>query len=145
MEFRTGRYLLASLLVEGQFPDYRSVVPKDLDAHAIVEREAFVKALTEVKKYTSIESQATRLTFLTDSVECRCKSPVKGMAHISVPLQTVPKPEILGFDPDYLLMACEQFKGSKWVALEFKDQETGVIVHAGEKAKSFHLVMPIDI
>ncbi len=156
ISFSRGHYMLRSLLVEGQFPDWRHVIPKDLDNPVIFEREAAIAAFTEARKYTSIESQAVRLEFgvnnrtrpddpvTTKGLIWRTMSPAHGQACGELQLQTVPPPVAIGFDPSYLLAGLEDFEG-RYVALELKDKETGAILHDGHKEDAFFLCMPIDI
>lgn len=135
---------VATLLVEGQFPDYRSVVPKDLDKKFIINTEDFKAALNKARHLTSIESQAVRLEIAPGELTLRSKSPTHGQAEVRAEIEYSGGEESIGFDPQYILQGLEGVESEK-TTFEFKDKETGAIVHSGDKAKFYYLVMPIDI
>lgn len=144
IQFRSGASRLRSLLVEGQFPDYRSVIPKSLDGYVIVEREEFVRQMKLAQEGTSIESQAARLEIDKEGLRWRTKCASKGQATGLLQLQETPLPITIGFDPIYLIQGAESFNG-KWLAIEYRDKETGAILHDGRKDRAYYLCMPIDI
>ncbi len=135
---------IATLLVEGQFPDYRTVVPKELDKKFTISTEDFRAALNKARHLTSIESQAVRLEIAPGELTLRSKSPVYGQAEVRAEIDYSGPEETIGFDPQYILQGLEGCESEK-TTFEFKDKETGAILHAGDKAKFYYLVMPIDI
>ncbi|NUO16276.1 MAG: DNA polymerase III subunit beta [Planctomycetaceae bacterium] len=135
---------VATLLVEGQFPDYRSVVPKDLDKKLVTSTDDLRAALNKAKHLTSIESQAVRLEIAPGELTLRSKSPTHGQAEVRVEIEYDGGEESIGFDPQYILQGLDGVESDK-VTFEFKDKETGAILHAGDRANFYYLVMPIDI
>ncbi len=135
---------VATLLVEGQFPDYRSVVPKELDKKFVVSTEDFRQALNKARHLTSIESQAVRLEIAPGELTLRSKSPVYGQAEVRVEIEYAGPEESIGFDPQYILQGLEGCESDK-ATFEFKDKETGAVIHGGDRARFYYLVMPIDI
>ncbi|NUO17667.1 MAG: hypothetical protein HUU03_14640, partial [Planctomycetaceae bacterium] len=62
MFFGTRCFTYSVLLVEGQYPNWRAVLPKS-DASVLLNRQAFIDGLQAVKKACDIESAAVKLTF----------------------------------------------------------------------------------
>jgi len=135
---------VGTLLVEGQFPDYRAVVPTELDKSFTVKLEDFRLALNKARHLTSVESQAVRLEVAKGELTLRSKSPSQGQAEVRVEIEYKGADTAIGFDPQYILQGLDGFD-SENVTFEFKDKDTGAIMHAGEKEKFYYLVMPIDI
>ena len=135
---------VGTLLVEGQFPDYRAVIPAELDKSLTVNLEDFRLALNKTRHLTSVESQAVRIEASKGELTLRSRSPSQGQAEVKVEIEYTGADVAIGFDPQYILQGLEGFDSDK-VTFEFKDKDTGAIMHAGDKEKFYYLVMPIDI
>ena len=143
MFFGNRKWSLATRLVEGQFPNWHSVVPKN-DVTVLLRRQEYIDALQAVKHACSVEACAVKHTFNADHLLLEAKSFANGYARAQVALPTVPPQMILGLDPEYLLQALDALHG-EWVVFEFKSSEYGVNLHDGAPEMRFHLVMPIDV
>lgn len=135
---------VGALLVEGQFPDYRAVIPTELDKQLVVNLEEFRLALNKARHLTSVESQAVRLEISKGELTLRSRSPSQGQAEVKVEIDYAGDDVAIGFDPQYILQGLDGFDTDK-VTFEFKDKDTGAVMHAGDKDKFYYLVMPIDI
>jgi DNA polymerase III subunit beta len=135
---------IGTQLVEGQFPDYRSVIPSGLDKEFALPVEDFRVALSKARHLTSVESQAVRLELGKNELTLLSRSPAQGKAEVKVEVEYDGDDAVLGFDPQYILGGLDGFDGDK-VTFEFKDKDTGAIMHAGDKDRFYYLVMPIDI
>jgi DNA polymerase-3 subunit beta len=131
-------------LVEGQFPDYRSVIPGDLDKQFTINTEEFRLALNKARHLTSVESQAVRLEIAKGELTLRSRSPSQGQAEVKVEIEYDGDDAVIGFDPQYILQGLDGFDSDK-MTFEFKDKDTGAVMHTGEREKFYYLVMPIDI
>jgi DNA polymerase-3 subunit beta len=131
-------------LVEGQFPDYRSVIPADLPKQFVIDLEDFRLALNKARHLTSVESQAVRLEISKGELTLRSKSPVSGQAEVKAEIEYDGEDTVIGFDPQYIIQGLDGFDAGK-VTFLFKDTDTGAIMHSGDREKFYYLVMPIDI
>ncbi|MBE7490670.1 MAG: DNA polymerase III subunit beta [Planctomycetes bacterium] len=131
-------------LVEGQYPDYRSVIPRELDKQFVVGLEDFRLALNKARHLTSVESQAVRLEIAKNELTLRSKSPASGQAEVKAEIEYTGDETVIGFDPQYILQGLEGFDSDK-VTFQFKDKDTGAIMHSGDRERFYYLVMPIDI
>lgn len=135
---------IGTTLVEGQFPDYRSVLPTDLDKSFKIKLEDFRLALAKTRHMTSVESQAVRLEIKPGELTMRSRSQSAGQAEVVTEIEYSGPEAVLGFDPQYILQGLDGFD-SDTVVFEFKDKDAGAIMHAGQKERFFFLVMPIDL
>jgi len=139
-----GNTEVGTQLVEGQFPDYRSVIPSGLDKSFTLPVEDFRVALNKARHLTSVESQAVRLELSKGELTLLSRSPAQGKAEIKVEIEYDGDEVALGFDPQYILGGLDGFDSDK-ITFEFKDKDTGAIMHAGDRERFYYLVMPIDI
>ncbi|CAG0930808.1 partial Beta sliding clamp, partial [Planctomycetaceae bacterium] len=130
-------------MIDGQFPDWHSVVPKT-DATVLLRRQEFIDALQAVKKACDEENAAVKLTFNAEHLLIEAKSPKRGYAKTQVALSEVPPQMIIGLDADYLLEALNALTG-EWIVFRFRSAEYGVELHDGAPNLRYHLVMPIDL
>ncbi|MHC4839379.1 MAG: DNA polymerase III subunit beta [Planctomycetota bacterium] len=135
---------VSALLVEGQFPDYRAVLPTDLDKSFTSKVEDLRLALNKAKHLTSVESQAVRLEVAPNELTLKTRSPAAGQAEVRTEIEYAGEETTIGFDPQYVLGGLEGFD-TDTVTFEFKDKDTGAIMHAGDREHFYYLVMPIDI
>ena len=143
MFFGSSRWSYTCRMVEGQFPDWKSVVPK-LDATVLLHREAFIEALQAVKHACDEENTAAKFTFNADHLLIEAKSRTNGYAKTQMALSEVPPQMIIGLDPEYLLQACSALLG-EWIVFKFRSADYGVELHDGAPDLRYHLVMPIDL
>lgn len=143
MQFCNSCFSYHVLLVEGQFPNWRTVLPK-CDATVLVPRMELLDALEAIKKATSVESAAVRLTFNADHLLLEAKSEKNGYAKTTIALTEVPPQMVLGFDPAYLQDSLNALTGD-WVVLRFRSPEHGIELHDGAPDLRYQLVMPIDV
>ncbi len=130
-------------MIDGQFPDWHSVVPKT-DATVLLPREEFIEALQAIKHACDESNTAAKLTFNADHLLIEAKSPKNGYAKTQIPLTEVPPKMMLGLDPEYLIEACTALLG-EWIVFKFRSADYGVELHDGAPEKRYHLVMPIDL
>ncbi|GIK53814.1 MAG: hypothetical protein BroJett014_27870 [Planctomycetota bacterium] len=143
MFFGTHTWSYTARMIEGQFPDWHSVVPKT-DANVMLDRESFIEALQAVKHACDVESTAVKLTFNADHLLLEAKSHANGYAKTQILLDEVPPMMVLGLDPDYLIEACTALTGDT-IVFSFRSSEYGVSIHDGAPELRYHLVMPIDL
>jgi DNA polymerase-3 subunit beta len=123
-------------LVEGQFPDYRSVIPADLPKQFVIDLEDFRLALNQARHLTSVESQAVRLEIAKGELTLRSKSPVAGQAEVKAEIEYDGEDTVIGFDPQYIIQGLDGFDAGK-VTFLFKDKDTGAIMHSGDREKFY--------
>jgi DNA polymerase-3 subunit beta len=143
MFFGTRSWSYTARMIEGQFPDWRSVVPKT-DATVLLDREAFIEALRAVKHACSEESKPVKLTFNADHLLIEAKSHKNGYAKTQILLDEVPPQMTLGLDPEYLIEAALALTGETLV-FQFRSSKYGVSIHDGAPELRYQLVMPIDL
>lgn len=135
---------VGALLVEGQFPDFRSVLPTNLDKTFTAKVEDLRLALNKAKHLTSVESQAVRMEVAEGELTLKTRSPAAGQAEVKTEIEYKGEDTAIGFDPQYVIGGLEGFD-TDTVTVEFKDKDTGAILHANDREHFYYLVMPIDI
>ncbi len=143
IHFRTDQAVLASSLVEGNFPPYSDVIPKDGDKKATIPTDGFISAVRRAALLTNEESKGVRMAFSEGSLTLTSRAPEMGEAEVSLPLPeyTGDKLEI-GFNPAYLLDALKVVDDEK-LQFEFKAPNKPGVLRTGPDF--LYVVMPVNL
>lgn len=141
--FATDEAVLSSNLVEGNFPPYKDVIPKDGDKKATLETDVFISAVRRAALLTNEESKGVRMAFGESGLTLSSRAPEMGEAEIDV---SVPEyagdPFEIGFNPAYLLDALKVLDESR-VQLEFKAGNKPGILRTGPNF--LYVIMPVNL
>ena len=101
--FNLGRTTLTTRLIEGHFPNYEQVIPKEEKTTSRVRRDELLQAIRRATLLTSPESQLVKFDFLKDRVLISSRSPNLGEAKEEINAQVNGGELAIGFNPHYLL------------------------------------------
>ncbi len=93
---------LSASLVEGNFPPYKDVIPKDCDHKATMNRDKLRSAVQRAALLTNEESKSIRLSFANKSLTITGRAPEMGEAKVEMTMDYSAEPMDVGFNPIYL-------------------------------------------
>lgn len=139
---RAGEYVISSALVEGHFPQYEEVVPKDCDRKVELNTEEFLSAVRRAALLTNEQSKAVRLMFDKEKLILSSRAPEQGEATISMRVDYPHPPMEIGFNPVFLTDALRAV-GSPTITGEFKEANRPGIFRAGQTF--LYVIMPVNL
>ncbi len=147
--FRHDGTQVFTRLVEGPYPPYEQVIPRDNDRIAIVSKAALTQALRRMAVVASEQTHRVRLAFAGNVVRFSVETPDLGEAHEELELSYAGEPLEIGFNASYLLEVLKYITTDD-VKLAFKAPERAATlepVPAGnEEAPDYLcLVMPLRL
>jgi len=95
--------LLITKLIEGNYPNYRQVIPGEAKERVPLGREEFVQALRRAEIMTSEKANSVKLTFSTNNLTITANSPEVGEARETIAIQYKGKEMAIAFNPSYLI------------------------------------------
>jgi DNA polymerase-3 subunit beta len=95
--------LLASKLIEGNYPNYRQVIPGEMRERVKLEREVFLQSVHRVSLLSSEKSNSVKLVFSKNNIEIVANTPDVGEAKESLPAQYKGKELSIAFNPEFLM------------------------------------------
>ncbi len=140
-----ARAVLTSTLVEGTFPPYEDVIPKDQDIKATFDRDVLASAVRRAALLTSEESRGVRFSFSAGDkkLELSSRVPEMGEARITVDVTEYAGADIeIGFNPGYLTEALRVVEETA-VAFELKAANKPGLVRSGNDF--LYVVMPVNL
>jgi DNA polymerase III subunit beta len=141
--FATEDAVLASNLVEGNFPPYRDVIPRDGDKKATLSTDAFASATRRAALLTNEESKGVRLSFKPEGLTLTSRAPEMGEAEVKVDLpQYTGEPIDIGFNPQFILDALKVVD-TEQVSFEFKAPNKPGVIKTGPDF--LYVIMPVNL
>ncbi|MEM1353963.1 MAG: DNA polymerase III subunit beta [Planctomycetota bacterium] len=141
--FATDQAVLASNLVEGNFPPYRDVIPKDGDKKATIPTDVFISAVRRAGLLTNEESKGVRMSFADGNLTITSRAPEMGEAEIKVDLPEYAGEAVdIGFNPAYLLDALKVVDENQ-VTLDMKAGNKPGVLRTGPNF--LYVVMPVNL
>jgi DNA polymerase-3 subunit beta len=131
-------------LIDGEYPDYRPVIPKSADRFVKIGRLEFNSALKRVSLLANEKSRAVKLSFQANLLVISTSNPDMGEAREEVDIEYVGEPFDIGFNSRYLLECLSVMKSEK---LEFhlKDRlSPGILLEEGQRSHTY-VIMPMRI
>ncbi len=141
---RKGDVTLVMRLIEGEFPDYNQVVPKDLSRHIILPTDTLVQTLRRAALLSSERSRAVRLDFSDGQLVVSSSNSDLGDAREELDVDYAGESLSIGFNARYLLDAIGAIQ-SKEIRLSFQDELSPARVTPPEDEKTLAVVMPMRI
>jgi DNA polymerase-3 subunit beta len=133
---------MSTSLVEGTFPPYNDVVPKDSDKKALLNRDRFLSAVRRAALLTNEESKGVRLTFGSNTLTIQSRAPEMGEAKIDLPVEYGGETIEIGFNPVYLMDALK-VADVEQVSFEMKQGNKPGLLKCGTNFQ--YVVMPVNL
>lgn len=95
--------LIVTKLIEGNYPNYRQVIPNEVKERVSLIREELVHALRRAEIMTSEKSNSVKLTFGKNNLAITANSPEVGEARESLAINYKGKEMAIAFNPKYLI------------------------------------------
>ncbi len=140
-----GGTILASNLVEGTFPPYEDVIPKDQDKRAKFDVNALSSAVRRAAILTNEESRGVRMAFAGGGkgMKMSSRTPESGEAEIDVEVESYDGGEIeIGFNPAFLSDALKVVP-EQHVLFEMKAGNKPGLMKSGNDF--LYVVMPVNL
>lgn len=146
LTFSVGGRLLASKMIEGNFPAFEKVIGVSGDKVVNLERERLAAAIRRVSLLSSERSRAVRLSLGPGKLDLSASSPDLGEARETLAAEYDGQGVEIGFNSQYLLDFLG-VAGTDAVKLELRDHESqGMLRPAGEAATDYrYVVMPMRL
>ncbi len=144
MVFRRGQATLVTRLIEGQFPDFEGVIPKDSSRCALVDHNHLLHALRRVSLLSSEKTRPVKIEFEQDHLTLRSNTPEMGEAVEEIQAQYHGEPMDMGFNARYLLEALAVMT-SEQVAIELNDPLSPGVLRCHGDEDFFYVVMPMRV
>jgi len=127
-------------LVEGNYPNYKQVIPAETAERVALAREEFLQALRRAEIMTSEKSNSVKLAFSKNNLTITANTPEVGEARESIAINYKGKDLAVAFNPAYLMDPLKALDNDE-VFLELTDElSPGVVKINGP---FLYVIMPM--
>ena len=146
IQFHVGTIMLTSKLIDGTFPEYERVIPRDNNKVLRVASADFAQAVARVAAISSERSRPVKMSLARDLLVLSAASAEQGSATEELDADRVKYdagPLEIGFQARYLNDITDQIKGD--VEFRFSDGAAPTIVQDAGDASALYVLMPMRV
>jgi len=140
--FEVGKTLLVSKLIEGNYPNYKQVIPSEAKERITLERELFHTAVHRVSLLASEKSNSVKLVFTKNNIEIAANTPEIGEARESIPVSYKGREFSIAFNPEFLMAPLRNLPNDE-VFLDLIDEMSPGVIKI--QSPFLYVLMPMRI
>jgi DNA polymerase III subunit beta len=141
---KSGDTVLFMRIVDGEFPDYKRVIPEGNPVKVMIGKDEFLKSLKRTSALVDEKARAVKLSFSKGKMVVESSNPSYGVARAESPCEYEGASLEIGFNDRYLFEILSTVPGGK-VKMEMKDELSPVLFSIDSDAKYQCVVMPMRI
>jgi len=143
--FGADRAVLASRIIEGDFPDFERIIPKDTNFKIEVDREEFLRAVKLASVFARDAANVVKITVDKDAISLSAESSLAGSQEAVVDAKIEGEPEkgfAIAFNYRFLEDFLQSIKGDEVQVDLSSSSAPGVFTDPKDK-DYLHLIMPV--
>ncbi len=141
--FQQGAATLSSRLIDGQFPNYRQLLPDTYEHELHVPGDELAGVVRRISLMAQ-KNAPLRLAFSEGQLTVSAQTPDVGEASEPLPIPFSGEPFEIGFNPEYLKDGLESV-GSDDVVLKLISPLRPGLIESGDGSGFLYLIMPIRL
>jgi DNA polymerase-3 subunit beta len=141
--FKAGRILLNTRLIDGQFPNFRQLLPESYEHDVRLPRPEFLDVVRRVSQLAQ-RNAPLRLSFSQGELKVSASTPDVGDAEETMPAAFEGEPLEIGFNPEFLRDGIESVAGDEVMLRLISPLRPGLLQPVDNEDFRY-LVMPIRL
>tara|TARA_B100000427_G_scaffold190056_1_gene157931 strand:+ start:4234 stop:5349 length:1116 start_codon:yes stop_codon:yes gene_type:complete len=142
--FFIGESILISKLIDGNFPDYRRVIPKENKNKLIINRESFSLAVDRVSTIVNEKSPIIKFKLLNNVMNMSSVNNENGTATEDITTKYSGDEIEIGFNSKYVLEMINNLEDDE-ITLNFKDSSSPVTAMEESNNDLIYVLMPMRV
>ncbi len=139
-----GAFRLTSKLVEGQFPDYKKVLPAGTENSLTGDRDSMKQSFQRVAILSNEKYRGVKLSLNKDLLNISANNPEQEEAYEEVAVDYAGVEMEIGFNVNYILDVLNVL-GDKSVKISVADANSSALIESEEDPESVFVVMPMRL
>jgi DNA polymerase III subunit beta len=131
-------------LIDGQFPEYQRVIPKEGEKVILVHRSRFTETLKRIALLSADKSSAIKLTLSENLLRISANNPDLGEAKDDLDVAYKGDEMTVGFNAKYILDVLSSMDSDE-VSIELRDEHSPGVIHAPGDKSYTTVVMPMRV
>jgi DNA polymerase III subunit beta len=139
-----GITVMTSKLVDGRYPDYERVIPRELEKVATVGNDSLKRALARTAILSNEKYRGVRLAFENGVLRLQAHNPEQEEAEEEIELDYRGEPTAIGFNVAYLSDVLGAVEGNE-IEVRFSDAGSSSIWRGARSEDETYVVMPMRL
>ena len=145
IRFSFNETIIVSKLIDGKFPDYEKVIPKDTKNSFFIDRKSFLESINRISTISSDKSKAIKLNLNKNKLTISANNLEEGGSGIEEIEISYNGPSLdIGFNGSYLKEIINQLS-SKEITILFSDSTAPTIIKDESKSETLYVLMPMRV
>ncbi|WP_371375495.1 DNA polymerase III subunit beta [Thalassotalea aquiviva] len=137
-------FSFTSKLVDGRFPDYRRVLPRNGDKVLVTEKDQLRQVLSRASILSNEKFKGVRLNFAPNELKITANNPEQEQAEeyleIDFPFESLE----IGFNVNYILDVLSAVK-ENMIKFTLSDANSSVLIEGVESGEALYVIMPMRL
>tara|TARA_B100000424_G_scaffold261569_1_gene246680 strand:- start:104 stop:1207 length:1104 start_codon:yes stop_codon:yes gene_type:complete len=144
IQFNFNDVQLTSKLIDGTFPDYERVIPKNNDKDLLIETKLFASSIDRVATISSDKSKAVKFLLKDGALTLTVVNPEAGKAIETTPVDYNYEELEIGFNARYLLDIASQIDG-KNILFALEGSGSPALITDSDDSQATYVLMPMRV
>ena len=136
--------IFTSKLIDGRFPDYERVIPKNSDKHILADRELLRHALLRTSILSNEKYRGIRLRLSDGLIQAQANNPEMEEAEEDIQVTYSGADLEIGFNVSYFLDALATVN-EETVVIELGDSNSSCVIRPQEDTSCTYVIMPMRL
>jgi len=144
LRLSTGAFELTTKLVDGRFPDYERVIPRNGDKQVIANKQDLRRALNRTAILSNEKFRGIRVNFSEGLITLSTNNPEQEDAEETVPVEYSGAALEIGFNVGYLLDVLNVIRGET-VKITIFDGNSSALIEDPSVENALYVIMPMKL
>jgi DNA polymerase-3 subunit beta len=144
IQINLNEYIFTSKLIDGRFPDYERVIPKNSDKQILANRELLRQAMVRTSILSNEKYRGIRLKLSNGLLQAQANNPEMEEAEEEIEVNYQGSDLEIGFNVGYLLDALAAVSEDT-VSLELGDSNSSCVIQAEKDHSCTYVIMPMRL
>ena len=145
IRFSFNETIIVSKLIDGKFPDYEKVIPKNASNTFSINRKKFLESINRISTISSEKSKAIKLNLNKDKIIISANNVEEGGSGVEEINIKYNGPSLdIGFNSGYLKEIINQFTLEE-ITILFSDSTAPTIIKEDSKSGTLYVLMPMRV
>jgi DNA polymerase-3 subunit beta len=137
-------FSFTSKLVDGRFPDYRRVLPRNGDKVLETDKDQLRQVLSRASILSNEKFKGVRLNFSSSNLKITANNPEQEQAEEELEINFPYEDLEIGFNVSYVLDVLSAIKDSE-VKFTLADANSSVVIEGANNGEALYVVMPMRL
>ena len=144
IQFNIDKTKLISKVIDGKFPDYSKVIPKENKKNLMVDRKEFIDSIERVISVSLDRKEGVKLNIEKEKLKLFVNSANSGEGTENIKANFSDNSLNISFNSKYLVDIASEIE-DKNISISFKDSGSPALIEDNSDKNSYYVIMPMKI